>query len=347
MRGKHEGTGLPLLAVRHLSIGIQTNHTYLKKNREKSKKKWEYRLAVEDISFQINPEEIVGIVGESGCGKTLTALSIPGLLPEGVGITGGTIQFNGTELRGLSQRELCRIRGNEISMVFQEPMTSLNPLLKIGRQIAEPLALHGWKNKRQVHDEVLEIMGKVGLPEPERLIDAYPHQLSGGMRQRVMIALAVVCKPKLLIADEPTTALDVTIQAQILQLMKRINQVLGTSILFISHDLAVISRLCDRVLVMYAGKFVEEGTVRSVFNHPVHEYTKGLIGSMPSKAQKGKALVSIPGKVPSIQEKRFGCPFAPRCLRAEAWCFAAFPERRVLDDDHQVCCVWATAPVVT
>ncbi|MDR3342082.1 MAG: ABC transporter ATP-binding protein [Treponema sp.] len=324
------GEGEMLLGVQHLSVGIKRRGTYY--------------AAVDDISFKINPGEIVGIVGESGCGKSLTALSMLGLLPEGVQVRGGTILFDGAELRGMSPQELCRIRGNEISMVFQEPMTSLNPLIKIGRQIAEPLELHGWKNKQRIYDAVRAIMGKVGLPEPEALMAAYPHQLSGGMRQRVMIALAVVCKPKLLIADEPTTALDVTIQAQILHLMKWINQDLGTSILFISHDLAVISRLCDRVLVMYAGKLVEEGTVQAVFQHPLHEYTKGLIGSIPNKGQKGTPLVNIPGKVPSIQEKSSGCPFAPRCFRAEPRCFAAFPAPRSCND-HWVCCALADHPV--
>ncbi|MDR1949189.1 MAG: ABC transporter ATP-binding protein [Spirochaetaceae bacterium] len=320
---------LPLLRVQNLSVGIKRNREYLS--------------AVDDISFRILPGEIVGIVGESGCGKSLTALSIPALLPQGVQVTGGSIIFDGRDIGGLSGRELCRIRGNEISMVFQEPMTSLNPLLKIGPQIAEPLELHGQKNRKRIADEVRDIMQKVGLPNPEKLIREYPHQLSGGMRQRVMIALAMVNKPKLLIADEPVTALDVTIQAQILRLMKRINRDFGTSILFISHDLGVINRICDRVLVMYAGKVVEEGTVRSIFFHPLHEYTKGLIGSIPTREGKGKPLAQIPGKVPSIEEKGqshfSGCPFAPRCARAWDRCFAAFPEAVPLGENHSVRCI--------
>ncbi|MDR2402592.1 MAG: ABC transporter ATP-binding protein [Spirochaetaceae bacterium] len=320
---------MPLLRVEGLSVGIRRNRKYLP--------------AVENISFKIMPGEIVGIVGESGCGKSLTALSIPGLLPQGVELTGGGVIFDGRDIRGLSERELCRIRGNEISMVFQEPMTSLNPLLRIGAQIAEPLKLHGWKNRKLIGDEVMDIMNKVGLRSPEKLIHEYPHQLSGGMRQRVMIALAIVCKPKLLIADEPATALDVTIQAQILRLMKRINRDLGTSILFISHDLGVINRICDRVLVMYSGRLVEEGTVRNIFFHPVHEYTRGLMGSIPVRERKGQALVNIPGKVPSIEEKGeahfAGCPFAPRCVRAEDRCFAAFPKAIPLGENHSVRCI--------
>jgi ABC-type dipeptide/oligopeptide/nickel transport system ATPase component len=259
----------PLLEVKNLSVGIQRDRDCL--------------LAVNDISFTVNRGEITGIVGESGCGKTLTALAIPGLLPGGVSITGGSVVFEGRDLAALDSRELCAMRGNSLSMIFQEPMTSLNPLLKIGRQIAEPLELHGYKDKALIRREVLDIMEKVGLPDPERLTGEYPHRLSGGMRQRVMIALAMICNPELLIADEPTTALDVTIQAQLLRLMKWFNKNRGTSILFISHDLALVSRLCDRVLVMYAGRLVEEGPVRDIFRRPAHEFTRGLIGAIPSK----------------------------------------------------------------
>jgi peptide/nickel transport system ATP-binding protein len=224
-------------------------------------------------------------------------------------------------------------------MVFQEPMSSLNPVLTIGRQIGEPLVLHGRKNKRLIHREVLDMMDKLGLPEPAKLITAYPHQLSGGMRQRVMLALAMMCKPKLLIADEATTALDLSTQAQILRLLERINRDLGASILFISHDLALIRRLCDRVLVMYAGKILEEGTVEAVFSNPLHEYTKGLIGSIPQQERKGKPLLSIPGTVPSLDEKPPGCPFAPRCGKASAPCLVRFPDPLQVTPGHQVCCV--------
>jgi peptide/nickel transport system ATP-binding protein len=296
---------------------------------------------VNDISFTINPGEILGIVGESGCGKTLTALAIPGLLPEGVSVTGGSVFFEGKDLTALETRELCEIRGNALSMVFQEPMTSLNPLLKIGCQVAEPLELHGYQDKAFIRREVLDIMGKAGLPDPERLINEYPHQLSGGMRQRAMIALAMVCKPRLLIADEPTTALDVTNQNQILRLMQWFNKTGETSILFISHDLAMVSRLCNRVLVMYAGKIIEEGAAYDIFHRPAHEYTRGLIGSIPTKDRKGKPLINIPGKVPSIddEEKLHGCPFAPRCSRAEERCIGAFPAQADLGGGHKVCCI--------
>jgi peptide/nickel transport system ATP-binding protein len=299
-----------------------------------------YLGAVNDISFDLYPGEILGIVGESGCGKTLSALAVSALLPDGVSVTSGSVMFENQDLSRADSRELCRIRGNELSMVFQEPMTSLNPLLKIGRQIAEPLELHGRRDKETIHREVLDIIAKVGLSDPERLAGEYPHQLSGGMRQRVMIALAMIAKPKLLIADEPTTALDVTIQAQILRLMKRFNESLGTSILFISHDLALVSRLCDRVLVMYAGRLIEEGPAADIFRRPVHEYTKGLIGAIPSKDRKGQALVNIPGKVPSIEDMKNlpGCPFAPRCAKAEEGCRAAFPASLELGGGHRVCC---------
>jgi peptide/nickel transport system ATP-binding protein len=297
---------------------------------------------VDDIGFQVQAGEMVGILGESGCGKTLTALSILGLLPPGIQVTRGTIRFDGLDLRGLSEREFCGIRGQALSMVFQEPMSSLNPVLTIGRQIAEPLRLHGRKNKGLIEAQVLDMMSELGLPEPVKLAAAYPHQLSGGMRQRVLLALAMVCKPKLLIADEATTALDLSTQAQILHRLKRINQDLGTSILFISHDLGVISRLCDRLLVMYAGKVLEEGTVEAVFADPRHEYTKGLMGSIPQQERKGKPLISIPGKVPSIEEKPQGCPFAPRCSRAMAQCRVRFPNPLSLSGDHQVYCMRET-----
>jgi oligopeptide/dipeptide ABC transporter ATP-binding protein len=316
----------PLLEVQRLSIGIQRSRDYLR--------------AVNDISFTINRGEILGIVGESGCGKTLTALAIPGLLPDGASISSGDIVFENRNFAGLKDRERCEIRGKHLSMIFQEPMTSLNPLIKIGRQIAEPLELHGYTDKVRIRREVLDVMEKVGLPDPERLSGEYPHQLSGGMRQRVMIALAMICKPKLLIADEPTTALDVTIQAQLLRLMQWFNRTQGTSILFISHDLALVNRLCNRVLVMYAGKLVEEGPVRDIFRRPAHEYTKGLIGAIPSKDRKGGPLANIPGKVPSIEDagKLRGCPFAPRCSRREARCDASFPARMDLGGGRTVCC---------
>jgi oligopeptide/dipeptide ABC transporter ATP-binding protein len=311
--------------VENLSVGIKQGKEYL--------------YAVKDISFEIGKGEILGIAGESGCGKTLTSLSIPGLLPRGVEITAGSVVFRGRRLRELSEKDLAAVRGREISMIFQEPMTSLNPLMKIGPQIAEVLDLH----REQVfpltrREAVLEAMEKAGLGGVEKIYNAYPHQLSGGMRQRAMIALAIICGPSLIIADEPSTALDVTIQAQIVELMKRINRELGTSILFVSHDLALINKLCSRLLVMYAGRIVEEGSVSRIFSHPAHEYTRGLLLSIPGRRHKGKALTSIPGRVPSIEENLPGCPFAPRCTLSHESCYRRFPEKKRLNESHSVCC---------
>ncbi|MDR0817040.1 MAG: ABC transporter ATP-binding protein [Clostridiales Family XIII bacterium] len=295
-------------------------------------------LAATDVSFKLGEGDIMGIVGESGCGKTLTALSVLGLLPDAAHVTSGSIFFGGQDITALSGRSLADIRGNEISMIFQEPMTSLNPLMKIGRQIAEPLILHGAKDKKLIRDKVEDMVDKVGLTVSSRLLDSYPHQLSGGMRQRVMIAIAMINRPKLLIADEPTTALDVIIQAQILDLLKKINRDYGTSILFISHDLGAVNQLCNCVNVMYAGRIVERAKTRTIFIHPVHEYTKGLIGAIPLKSHKGKELANIPGKVPGIGENKAGCPFAPRCGAAAAECFKAWPEEVALSDHHFVHC---------
>lgn len=297
--------------------------------------------AVDAISFHMEKGEILGIVGESGCGKSLMALSLAGLLPEGVKITGGSIVFDGMDLKNVRKDEMRKIQGKDISTIFQEPMTSLNPLMKIGKQVSENLKLHYNLTQKEIKDETLEILYKVGLPKPKEIFNYYPHQLSGGMRQRVMIAMAIICKPKLIIADEPTTALDVTIQAQILDLLRHINREYGCAILFISHDLGVISQLCSRVAVMYAGNIVEESSTRNIFIHPVHEYTKGLIGSIPSRDKRGKRLVNISGKVPAITEKKFGCSFAPRCSRAQNKCFVEKPRCIELGPSHTVCCYLA------
>ncbi|MGN0342732.1 MAG: ABC transporter ATP-binding protein [Roseburia sp.] len=294
--------------------------------------------AVDRISFQVNRGEILGIVGESGCGKSITALSVLGLLGEGVKVTDGQLLFDGNDLLLLPKRERQKINGKDISIIFQEPMTSLNPLIKIGQQIGEVLKIHESRSKKEIQDAVKGVLAEVGFVDPEKIMASYPHQLSGGMRQRVMIAMAIIGKPKLLIADEPTTALDVTTQAQVLELLKKINRKYHTTILFISHDLGVIKRLCDRVLVMYAGKIVEQGRTSTILIHPVHEYTKGLMNSIPTRKKKGELLCSIKGKVPPVTEKKSPCPFAPRCDAAKDICFQTTPEEKYLSEHHSVSC---------
>jgi len=301
--------------------------------------------AVEGLSLRVGRGEILGLVGESGCGKSLTALSVPALLPDGVERSGGKIIFDGRDLFELGTDELRSIRGGKIGMVFQEPMTSLNPLQRIGEQIEESFELHCGLTRAQRREACVDIIGKVGIPKPglsaEEAANYYPHQLSGGLRQRVMIAIALACKPQLIIADEPTTALDVTIQAQILDLLRSINADYGCAILFISHDLGVVNELCDRVAVMYAGRIVEEGSVSNVLIHPVHEYTKGLMGSLPGRARKGQRLASIPGRVPPPGQRGSGCAFAPRCARAQNECFLALPPKVELGPNHAVWCFLA------
>jgi peptide/nickel transport system ATP-binding protein len=321
------GTGeRALLEVEELRIGIRGHR------------------AVDGISFSLGEGEILGIVGESGCGKTLTALSIPGLLPEAARLEGGNIRYRGRELSTFSERELRDIRGREISMIFQEPRFSLNPLLRAGKQITEALELHGEKDKTLTRNKARSLLDSLGLPEPEKILSLYPHQLSGGMCQRVMIAIAMICGPRLLIADEPTTALDLSTQAQILELLRKINRETGTAILFISHDLSVIQALCRRVLVMYAGNLVERGPVGEVFTRPAHEYTRGLLGAIPGRASRGRPLVNIPGRVPPIEEERPpGCPFAPRCAKAAPRCRESPPPEFPLGPGHSASCFAAPA----
>lgn len=313
-----------LLRVKDLSIDVKS---------EKS-----INTAVERISFNIKRGEILGIVGESGCGKSLTALSIAGLLPQSTIISGGSLIFDGVELKDISRDEMRKIQGRDISMIFQEPMTSLNPLLTIGKQVSEGLKIHYKLTNKEIKERVLATLSKVGLTRCEEIYNSYPHQLSGGMRQRVMIAIAIICNPKLIIADEPTTALDVTIQYQILRLLKNINEEYKTSILFISHDLGVINKVCHRITVMYAGNIVEEGTTKNIFINPVHQYTKGLMESIPTRIKKGERLANIEGKVPSIKERKFACSFAPRCEKAEEKCFYQRPEGVILGPHHKVFC---------
>ncbi|MBA9025598.1 MULTISPECIES: ABC transporter ATP-binding protein [Bacillaceae] len=295
--------------------------------------------AVDDIDFYINKGEILGVVGESGCGKSVTSLSIMGLVPSPPGkIVGGEILYKGEDLTKASEKRMRQIRGNDITMIFQEPMTSLNPLFTIGNQIMETIRLHNKWNKQQVKERAIEILQMVGLPRAEELLNEYPHQLSGGMRQRVMIAMAMVCNPQLLIADEPTTALDVTIQAQILKLMKKLNHDYQTAIMMITHDLGVVAEVCQRVVVMYAGKVVEEGDIATIYKSPKHPYTVGLIKSVPDMRKKVDRLYSIPGNVPKPGSIKEGCRFAARCEHAFDRCFTETPELYQTGEGQKVRC---------
>jgi peptide/nickel transport system ATP-binding protein len=295
--------------------------------------------AVDNVDFHINEGEILGIVGESGCGKSVTSLSIMGLVPNPPGkIVGGEILFNGEDLTKATEKRMRQIRGKDIAMIFQEPMTSLNPLFTIGDQLVEAIRLHNKWSKKKARERALEIMKLVGLPRAEGLIDEYPHQLSGGMRQRVMIAMAMVCDPRVLIADEPTTALDVTIQAQILKLMKQLNKELNTAIMMITHDLGVVAEVCDRIVVMYSGKVVEEGDVRTIFKNPKHPYTAGLIKSVPDMRDEKDRLYSIPGNVPKPGSIKRGCRFAARCEHVMDRCRVDNPELYQVESGHIVRC---------
>ncbi|MBY0337674.1 MAG: ABC transporter ATP-binding protein [Acetobacteraceae bacterium] len=301
--------------------------------------------AVDGVSFQVRAGETMAIVGESGCGKSVTAMSILRLIPEPPGKLAGAIRFQGRDLLKLSDREMRDIRGNEISMIFQEPMTSLNPVLSNGQQIGETLRLHQGMNAQQAEERAVEMLKLVGIPEPGRRVREYPHQLSGGMRQRVMIAIALACNPKLLIADEPTTALDVTIQAQILDLMRDLKTRVGAAIVLITHDLGVVAEVAERVVVMYAGKVVEEAPVRELFAHPRHPYTQGLLGSVPklgsSLTGTTSRLAEIPGLVPSLKQKIPGCVFATRCPKVTDFCRANAPALKEKAPRHVAACHYA------
>ncbi|MEQ1858157.1 MAG: ABC transporter ATP-binding protein, partial [Longimicrobiales bacterium] len=274
------------------------------------------------VSFDVRESETLGIVGESGCGKTVTSLAVLGLLPHPPArvMDGSSMRFRAQELVGADEAKLRALRGNEISMVFQEPMSSLNPVFTVGDQIAEALRLHRGLDRKAARTQTVRLLDEVGIPEPDRRVDEYPHQLSGGMRQRVMIAMAISCAPKLLIADEPTTALDVTIQAQILELLADLRRAHGMAVMLITHDLGVVAEVCDRVIVMYAGQIVESGTVEDIFVRPAHPYTRGLLGSLPSVDAPGGRLASIPGTVPSPLHWPEGCRFQARCAEAGAGC---------------------------
>ncbi len=269
--------------------------------------------AVDDVSIIVKKGEVLGIVGESGCGKSVTSLSIMRLVSQPGRIVAGEILFDNENLLNFSEKQMMDIRGNRISMIFQQPQSSLNPVFRIGDQLAEVIILHQDVSKEQVEQQVIQLLRTVGIPEPEARTRAYPHELSGGMAQRVMIAMALACVPELLIADEPTTALDVTIQAQILDLMRNLRSKMDTSIILITHDLGVVAEMCDRVNVMYAGRIVEEAPVVELFNSPKHPYTDALIGSTPVLGQSNKELTTIPGSVPNLIDLPPGCKFAPRC----------------------------------
>jgi peptide/nickel transport system ATP-binding protein len=306
--------------------------------------------AVDGVSFTVEAGETLAIVGESGCGKSVTASSILRLIPEPPGKIKGSIRFEGVDLLKLDERAMRDIRGNQISMVFQEPMTSLNPVLTVGRQIGETLRLHQGLGREAAERRAVEMLRLVGIAEPERRAREYPHQLSGGMRQRVMIAIALACNPKLLIADEPTTALDVTIQAQILDLMSELKQRVGAAIILITHDLGVVAEIAERVLVMYAGRKVEEAPVGELFRSPRHPYTQGLLGALPklgsSLNEKVTKLVEIPGAVPSLKQRIAGCVFASRCALARDVCRHVPPALELKAPGHLAACHFASKAMV-
>jgi peptide/nickel transport system ATP-binding protein len=299
--------------------------------------------AVDGVSFEIEAGGSVGVVGESGSGKSVTSLSILRLIPEPPGrIVQGRIELNGTDLLKLPRSKMPEIRGRDIAMIFQEPMSSLNPLMTIGDQISEAIMLHTDLDRAARRQKMIEVLGLVGIPDPAGRVDAYPHEFSGGMRQRVMIAMALACDPKLLIADEPTTALDVTIQAQVLALMKKIRLTRNTAVLLISHDLGVIADVCERVIVMYAGRVIEDGDVRSIFRNPSHPYTRGLLESIPRLNDDRVRLFQIPGSVPLPGTVKSGCPFYARCsLRVER-CAREMPPMFRFGESHTAAC-WVTA----
>lgn len=295
--------------------------------------------ALNDVSISMKQGDVLGIVGESGSGKSVTAYSVMGLTAHPGRIIGGTIDFNGHRINDMTEDEMRKMRGNEVSIIFQDPMTSLNPVFTIGNQIREVILLHTNKNKKQAQDRAIELLSLVGINEPERRLKQYPHELSGGMRQRVMIAIALACEPKLLIADEPTTALDVTIQAQILELMMELKDQIGMSIIMITHDLGIVANMCQKIAVMYAGKIVEYGTIDEIFYNPKHEYTKGLLRSIPKLNEKEhKKLIPIEGTPVDMLNPPEGCPFAPRCDSCMKICLKKMPEYTDICEDHFSAC---------
>ena len=313
-----------ILTIRDLKVAFQV--------------KGKLAYALDGINIDIPKGKIVGIVGESGCGKSMTAMSIMGLIKNPGKIVGGSIDFCGTELTKLSVRDYAKIRGKDISMIFQEPMTSLNPVVKVGKQVMEAINLHEKISKEEAKMRVIEIFNEVGIPEAEKRFNSYPHELSGGLRQRVMIGMAMICKPKLLIADEPTTALDVTIEAQILKLMKKLCESVGTSIIMITHNMGVVAEICDYVYVMYAGRVVESTLTKTLFNETAHPYTNGLLKSIPTIGKKQDRLYTIKGNVPNILNLPKGCRFVDRCDYAQDICFSSRPADEYIKDNHMVSC---------
>ena len=295
--------------------------------------------ALNDVSIHLKEGEVLGIVGESGSGKSVTAYSLMGLTAYPGKLIGGTLEFNGHRIDEMTENQMRKIRGEEISIIFQDPMTGLNPVYTIGNQICEMILLHTNKSKQEARERAKELLTLVGINEPEKRLKQYPHELSGGMRQRVMIAIALACEPKLLIADEPTTALDVTIQAQILELMMELKEKLGMAIIMITHDLGVVASMCDRIAVMYAGKVVEYGTTEDIFYNPSHEYTKGLLRSIPKLNEKEHSrLVPIEGSPVDMLNPPAGCPFAPRCDSCMKICLRQMPEYTDISDVHYSAC---------
>lgn len=319
-----------LLSVRNLEVEFKSGSINTK--------------AINGVSFDLNENETIGIVGESGSGKSVTATSILRLIPNPPGkITGGEISFQGKDLLKISESEIRKIRGNEISMIFQDPSTSLNPVFTVGNQIMESIRTHKKVSKKEAKKKTIEILELVGIPAPEKRIHMYPHEFSGGMRQRVMIAIALACGPKLLIADEPTTALDVTVQAQILNLMKNLQEELNMSIIMITHDLGVVWETCDKIVVMYAGRVVEAGRVEDIYKEPLHPYTWGLLDSQITETQDSfKALPTIPGSPPDLSYEIEGCPFVDRCPYAQSICHNKTPELVEPLNGHSVACHFQT-----
>lgn len=294
--------------------------------------------AVNDVSFSIKEGETLCVVGESGCGKSVTAMSLMRLVSPPGKVEGGQILYNGKDLLGIKEREMRQIRGNEIAMIFQEPMTSLNPVFTIGEQLTEPILLHKGVTKKEAKKRAIDLIELVGIPRAAQIFDAYPHELSGGMRQRIMIAIALSCDPKLLIADEPTTALDVTIQAQILDLMRNIKKEFNTAIMMITHDLGVVAEMADHVVVMYAGKVIEEAPVLELFKNPKHPYTQGLLKAKPVINERMERLYTIPGQVPNPVELGENCYFNDRCEHCMSICTDKQPQLKVYDNKHKAAC---------